>query len=538
MNIYKCLLLISVLACGRMAVLAQSNSSFIIQIASDSKIKSVEAYFAQHDIPVHTYLLAQSINAYRIEPVSKTPRRAANWTTLLQNCPDIHVFQPNRTFKRRNTTPNDPKYPEQWYLDLINMPQAWDLTTGIIESNQPKPVIGVLEAGYDFTRPDFQGILFQNPGEIPGNGIDDDGNGYIDDVNGWNFDSNDGNHYIDYTYHGDAVVAIMAAQGNNQIGTTGINWQGTILPLTLEARNTEAATIEAYEYFYQMRKKYNETSGSQGAFIVATNNSFGLDGLFEEDAPIFCSMFEKMGSVGILSVGATSNNDVNVDINGDLPSDCSSEHLIIVNSIDRDLLNQYSGRGVMNVDLAAPAEKILVVGQPGEFIEDSGTSFAAPQIAGVISLAYSLSLDSMQSAIRQDPVSVAESVKLCLLDNTSPAPDLVDENATGGYLNARATLECVTKKYYVPETSSKVSIVNMYPNATKENLSVEYLVSDPNKALKYVVLDILGKKLKEGTVNPHIDNPFEINVANFAGGLYVLTLYQDKSKSSKIFVKY
>lgn len=519
------------------ALPAQSQHSYIIQLTESGNINEVSAYFTQNNINTEIKVVAKSIRAYRIAPAFTATRKSSDWKNLLEKCPGIISYQTNRTYERRSITPNDPKFPEQWYLDQIKMPEAWEITTGTISSEQYQPVIGVLEAGYDFSRPDFEGILFTNPGEIPGNGLDDDNNGYIDDVHGWNFDSKDGDHYIDYTYHGDAVVSIMAALGNNNIGVAGINWQAKILPLTLEARNTDATTIKAYEYFYQMRKIFNETNGEEGAFIVATNSSFGLDGYFEEDAPLFCAMFDKMGSVGILSVGATSNQDVNVDINGDLPSDCSSKDLIVVNSIDRDLMNNYSGRGTKNVDLAAPAEKILVVSKPGEFIEDSGTSFAAPQISGVISLAYTLPLDSLQRAIKEDPIKVAAAVRTCLLGNTTPAPDLADENATGGYLNALATLQCVHDKYYVPETGDQISILKIYPNATSLDLHVTYTVKSAQDEIKVLIYDIVGKQIKKETIDPKKDNPAKINVRQLPAGVYALTLVQNGHVTTEQFIK-
>src|SRR5690625_7290294 len=107
-------------------------------------------------------------------------------------------------------------------------------------------------------------------------------------------------------------------------------------------------------------------------------------------------MYDTMGSVGILSVGATSNQDVNVDLHGDLPSDCSSEYLIITNSIDRNLENRNSGRGTESIDLAAPGDKGTVMHRRGVAIEDSGTSFSVPQVSAAICLDYTLVLDGLQ----------------------------------------------------------------------------------------------------------------------------------------------
>lgn len=539
MKFFRCVLFLGLwLMCGPLLHTQNISSTYIIQLSDDSSPDQIREYFDSHGVSIQMREIAPSINAWHLDPRIQSRRKSTDWNQLLANCPGIVAFQVNRTYQPRRVIPNDPQYPEQWYLDLIRMPDAWELTTGEVFGEFPQPVVGVLEAGFDFSRPDLEGILFENPGEIPENGIDDDGNGFIDDVNGWNLDSEDGHHYIDYTYHGDAVVSIIAARGNNNTGIAGINWHGSILPITLEARNTDETTIRAYEYFYQMRKRYNETNGTQGAFIVATNSSFGLDGLYEEDAPLFCAMYDKMGSVGILSVGATSNQDVNVDIHGDLPSDCSSDALIITNSIDRNLMNQYSGRGTTSVDLAAPAQNVLVVSQPGEFIDDSGTSFAAPQVSAVISLAYSLGLDSMQRAITADPVQVAAQVRSCILQTVTPATDLADENATGGYLNAHATLQCIYNRYFIPESDEPIALHELYPNATSEILNIQYLVKDTREKVHVVVYDILGRKVYQSELDPATENPGLINVRKLPAGVYALTLIQDGHATTKQFVKY
>lgn len=515
----------------------QTRPSYIIQLEKDHSIEEVEAYFTARELQIETRFIAASIHAWLLRPTTAT-RRAAGWEDFLDQCPAIRIWQPNRTYSPRNREPDDPKYSEQWYLKTIGMPEAWEWTTGSVPDSFPRPVIGVLEAGITMDRPDFEDIFFSNPGEIPGNGIDDDHNGFTDDVHGWNFDDESGDHSVDPTYHGDAVIGMIAARGNNGVGISGINWSGEILPVSLEARNTDAATIRAYDYFYQMRKRYNETNGEEGGFIVATNSSFGIDGLFEEDAPLFCAMYDTLGTVGILSVGATSNQDVNVDLHGDLPSNCSSEFLIIVNSIDRNLENNSSGRGVESVDLAAPGEKVLVMGKPGEFKEDSGTSFATPQVSGIISLAYSLPVAEMREAIRENPAAVAEVVKSCILSTTTSAPDLADENKTGGYLNAPETLECVYNHYFRPDPESRaLAIEQLYPNAVSDDLYVKYEVADRTQKIHYTLFDILGRKVFGGQIDPLSEETPVISVSLLPAGVFILSLKQGKHTSSKKFIK-
>jgi subtilisin family serine protease len=134
------------------------------------------------------------------------------------------------------TTPNDPSYSQLWGLNNtgqdggtpdadIDAPEAWDIQKG-----DPNLVIGVIDTGVDYNHPDLSANIWTNPGEIAGDGIDNDSNGYIDDVRGWDFASND-NNPMDVDGHGTHVAGTIAGKGNNGVGVTGVAWNAKIMPL-------------------------------------------------------------------------------------------------------------------------------------------------------------------------------------------------------------------------------------------------------------------------------------------------------------------
>lgn len=138
---------------------SQTSETFIIQVESDTSIERIHEYFRTKNIKISSRLIAPSIGAYLIHP-QRVVRRAAGWNELFDHCPDITAWQPNRTYEKRNRTPNDPQYKDQWYLETIRMPEAWEYTTGEVPDSIPVPVVGVLEAGYTMDREDFEDIFF------------------------------------------------------------------------------------------------------------------------------------------------------------------------------------------------------------------------------------------------------------------------------------------------------------------------------------------------------------------------------------------
>jgi len=177
--------------------------------------------------------------------------------------PNVAYAEPNYRI-RLFATPNDPRREALWGLDKINAPQAWDQSTG-----DSAIVVATVDTGIDFNHPDLAANVWTNPGEIPGNNIDDDGNGYIDDVHGINT-FNHGGDVLDDDGHGTHVAGIIGAVGNNALGVVGVNWQVKLLSVKIFTADDSAGTAgaaEGYEYLLALKQR--------GVNIRVVNNSWG-----------------------------------------------------------------------------------------------------------------------------------------------------------------------------------------------------------------------------------------------------------------------
>ena len=184
--------------------------------------------------------------------------------------------------------------------------------------------------GFDIGHEDFN--FWKNNNEIDGNGLDDDNNGYPDDFDGWNAYNSTGK----YSW-GDSWYSCSGyCWGYRKIitkGVSGVNWNVGIMPIAGSSGN-EATVVTAYSYALEMRALYNETDGDRGAYIVVTNSSFGVDLGDPANFPIWCSMYDEMGEVGILSCAATANQNWDIDDVGDVPTACGSDYLIAVTNTE------------------------------------------------------------------------------------------------------------------------------------------------------------------------------------------------------------
>jgi subtilisin family serine protease len=168
-------------------------------------------------------------------------------------------------------TPNDPSYPSQWHLNNtgqgggtpdadVDAPEAWNTTTG-----SPSVVIAIVDDGVEATHEDLSARIFVNPGEIAGDGIDNDGNGYVDDVRGWDFSNNDADPSpmsVDDN-HGTAVAGVAAATGNNGLGVSGACQSCRILPVKVFSPDFvgDTAAANAIRYAASLADVLNNSWG-------------------------------------------------------------------------------------------------------------------------------------------------------------------------------------------------------------------------------------------------------------------------------------
>jgi thermitase len=299
--------------------------------------------------------------------------------------------------------PNDARRPEQWALDTIHCPEAWDL------GHCDNVIVAVLDSGVDTGHPDLSRRLWTNPGETPNNGRDDDGNGKVDDVYGWHFYQNCAsgscvpyeNHVVqDDNGHGTHVTGIAAADTGNGIGIASVSWGA--LAMTVKVLDEYG---EGYYSDVALGIRY---ATDNGARII--NLSFGGP----QPSLILQEAVDYAHQRGVLIIASAGNDGGAVYY----PAAC--EHVMAVASTDRnDQRSSFSNVGPQ-VDIAAPGESILSTWPwlDGYFYK-RGTSMAAPHVAGAAALLWSLRPDYQSTEIEQRLLSQSDDVNAAQL----PGPD-------------------------------------------------------------------------------------------------------------------
>jgi len=256
------------------------------------------------------------------------------------------------------------------------------------------------------------------------NNIDENGNGYVDDLVGWDFANNDNDPFDDNS-HGTHVSGTIGAIGGNGSGVAGVNWAVQMVGLKFLSATGSGSTsgaIRALDYFTNAA-----TQASAGENFVATNNSWGGGGA----SNALTDAVTRAARQDILFVAAAGNSASNNDVTVNYPSNISTtttagyEAVIAVASLtSRGSLSSFSNFGATTVDLAAPGSSIYSTLPGNTYGSYSGTSMAAPHVAGAAALYASL-----------NPTASAAQIQQALLKSAAPTTSLTSATASGGRLD-------------------------------------------------------------------------------------------------------
>lgn len=463
-----------------------------------------------------------------------------NLLELISGVNGVEAVQFNHIISPRSVNPNDTYWDKQWNLRKILVDQVWEQSTGGLTANGDSIVVAVVEVGgFILNHPDILPNIYVNHRESPGDGIDNDNNGYIDDINGWNATSNTGFLSGDTGNHGTPVMGIVGAAGNNGMGVSGINWN--VKMMLFSNVDDEATSLKAYSYIFKMRDLYNKTKGKSGAFVVALNYSAGIDDAMPAQTPLWCKMFDELGKVGVLGVVATSNSTgKNIEILGDIPTQCPSTHLIGVTNTGRN--DEILGAcGVVSVDLSAPGGKssgstpTFLQGsfttRQSSYSEFSGTSAAAPHVSGTIALLYSFPNASFASSALEKPSETALFIRDAILKNVEKVDGLSDCVTTGGRLNALNSYRFMEKA--VNET--RVDSLLIYPNPVQDKLKIELQTNGGAIPVEFSLYNTMGQLVLQPQINSVLfqtDYKLELELSGLSKGVYFLAIRKSDGRFS------
>ncbi len=401
---------------------------------------------------VHQQFGVQILQQFSIVPVShvRLPHHVSMTAAALQYAahPAVEYVEPNYIVRPFPTYPNDPEYQDGtlWGMDRINAPKAWTITTGNEEI-----VVGVIDTGV------FEGHEDLALNIAPG---------------GYDF-ANDTANQQDTHGHGTHVAGTIGAVGDNNIGVVGVNWRVKMIGIKfLDPSGTTANAIRSVEY----------AATNTALNIKLTNNSWGGGGYSQGLFEAIKAAGEVYGQLFIAAAGNAANDN---DANPVYPANYDLPNVITVAALaESGDLADFSNFGAQTVHFAAPGVGILSTipgGLTGEYASFSGTSMAAPHVAGAIALLWGMVPDAPYTIIRD-----------ALLDSVALNENLEGMVITGGELDMYAAVRSVKPQVLLDRltyrSDATVGVTVLDPTLEPPiPASVEALVEvrDPDEILRW-----------------------------------------------------
>ncbi len=427
------------------------------------------------DFPAGTDAVTRSVDGNFVVLRAANGVTSASVQALLEN-EEVRYIEPNYTITLQppeqdeqpidvteaTVAPDDPKFGKLlWGMHNIQAPRAWATAT------DSTVTVAVIDTGVDYTHEDLAANMWTNPGEKPGNGLDDDNNGIVDDVHGADFVNNDGDPMDDHR-HGTHCAGTIGAVGNNSKGLVGVCWKVEIMALKFLNSAGSGDSANAAKCIDYARK--------QGAQIL--NNSY-QDG---NASTALKEAITRARKANILCVAAAGNKLNKYDNSPSYPASFTHRNIISVAAItNTNRLAYFSKHGKESVDLAAPGQAInsTVPGNRYRFMK--GTSMAAPHVAGAAALVLAHRAYRHLSPLQ---------VKSLLMRYARREPDLTGKCVTDGtldvgFLNLRNPKELATsvQASTVFERQSITTKVTKLASLTFELLEPKFVQFDADSTV-------------------------------------------------------
>lgn len=378
----------------------------LVKIAAGNSLKSTKLPKILKAKKIRAFSLIDGLHLYEFDPnidVMEAIRLVSADNSVVYAEPD-YIYSVASTV-------NDPEYSRQWGLENqgqtngsvdadINAEKMWDIEVG-----SDKVVIGIIDTGVDYKHHDLRENMWKNPGEIPGNNIDDDQNGFIDDVYGINSIKDNGDP-MDDNRHGTHVAGTIGALGNNKIGVSGVAQKVKMAACKFLGKSGSGSisdAVECMQYFADLKsRKTNPVN------LVAINNSWGGGG-FSQSMLDAIKAHERLGILFIAAAGNAGNNN---DLSAFYPATYDVSNVISVAATDHnDALASFSNYGQKTVHVAAPGAAILSTLPNEEYGILSGTSMAAPHVAGLSAIIASHFPDLSFSGVKNLIISGGQPIR-------------------------------------------------------------------------------------------------------------------------------
>jgi len=419
------------------------------------------------------------------------------------------------------STPNDVLYNRQWGLHNdgsfalatavtgadMQMEAAWD-----IEQGSSDITVATMDSGMRLSHPEFNGRLWVNSGEVAGNGIDDDNNGYIDDINGWDFVNID-NQPIDDMGHGTNVTGIIAANGNNGIGYTGIDRNCKLMTLKgLDAENSGLYSWWTEAIYYAADNGANAINLSVGGNFNSAVLKDAIDYALQHNVVIIACMMNFNNSTpyypanfaGVIAVGSTN------------PDDSRTAPFFWSTSSG----SNYGS----HISVVAPGNYIYGLDYASNTNYDSywgGTSQATPAVTGIVSL-----------LLAQDATRTPAQIKAILEETAedqigNPSEDIAGFDVYYGHGRVNA-LSALSQTLSLKEEKF-TNLFTIYPNPSEGNINIS-LTDYPAEV---TVHNMLG----QAVLNTEISSANDAIAVNGSGVYIVSVKSKQGTGSQKIVIK-